>query len=483
MLFKKLLAALLAIISITAAAPSAPVFADERILNMDVIGTVGVDGSLTVTENLKVRAENREIKRGIIRVFPTDYTGTDSKRYGTEFSLLSAEIDGKRAQTEVTRYGGNIEIRIGDPNVILPRGVHSISLAYRTRGWIAFRESFDELYWNVTGNDWTLPIDHASFKLMLPDGAEVSQSEAYTGRAGERGGDSRSAPGGVIETTRALMPKEGLTVVYAWNKGIVTPPREPLLSRLGNPAFIAGIALMIIAYYAIAWYLVGRDPEPRRIIPLYKPPEGVTPGFASYIKNMTFSSDCMAADIIQLAVLGFIRFSGDAATSKLVITPTDKADDALEMARLPEPLASLLSSVRKFHGKNGISVTNANGDIFKKASERLQSIYNAAADGYFRKNTAFSAAGIIFFLPFLVVAPAASVLRTLLMAGLHVGFGGPLILVGLAANFGRLGKGILTLASVAVVSIITLLLAFYLLRTNVAMLCGFGVAAAAAFFF
>ncbi|MDR3076633.1 MAG: DUF2207 domain-containing protein, partial [Synergistaceae bacterium] len=139
---KKFLAALFVAISITAAAPSAPAFADERILDMEVIGTVGIDGSLTVTENLKVLAENREIKRGIIRVFPTDYPGTDSKRYRTEFSLLSAEIDGKQAQTEVTRSGGNVRIRIGDPNVMLPRGVHSISLAYRTKGWIAFRESF-----------------------------------------------------------------------------------------------------------------------------------------------------------------------------------------------------------------------------------------------------------------------------------------------------------------------------------------------------
>ena len=48
MLFKKLPAVLLSAI---------PIIADKRILDMDVAGTVGVDGSLTVTENLKARAE------------------------------------------------------------------------------------------------------------------------------------------------------------------------------------------------------------------------------------------------------------------------------------------------------------------------------------------------------------------------------------------------------------------------------------------
>jgi hypothetical protein len=400
MLFKKLLAALFAVISITAAAPSAPAFAGERILNMDVIGTVGVDGSLTVTENLKVLAENSETKRGIIRVFPTDYTGTDSKRYRTEFSLLSAEIDGKLAQTEVTRSGGNVEIRIMDPSVTLPRAVYSISLRYRVKGWIASRESFDELYWNVTGHDWTLPIDHASFKLALPDGAAVSHGAAYTGRAGERGRNCRAAPGGGIETTRALMPKEGLTVVYAWNKGVVTPSATatmPPFSEFLNYVFIAGIVLLIILYYLLVWYFVGKDPDPKRIIPLYKPPEGLTPGFARYLKDMGFSDDCMAADIMQLAVLGFIRIPNYASTRILMITPTDKAGDARETSSLPEPLAALLSHMPESRGKNGISVTAINSPIFRSARKALRDIYDKRAWEYFRKNIRFTVIGAIIY--------------------------------------------------------------------------------------
>ncbi|MDR1137941.1 MAG: DUF2207 domain-containing protein, partial [Synergistaceae bacterium] len=71
--------------------------------------------------------------------------------------------DGKPTMAKEERSRGKVEIRIGNPNVILPVGEHTIGLVYRTAGWIAFRESFDELYWNVTGNEWPFPIDRASF--------------------------------------------------------------------------------------------------------------------------------------------------------------------------------------------------------------------------------------------------------------------------------------------------------------------------------
>src|SRR5690606_6292260 len=48
-----------------------PLQAQERILAYDSKVVVAVDGSLDVTERIKVRAEGSQIRRGIYRDFPT----------------------------------------------------------------------------------------------------------------------------------------------------------------------------------------------------------------------------------------------------------------------------------------------------------------------------------------------------------------------------------------------------------------------------
>ncbi len=56
-----------------------------------------------------------------------------------------------------------------------------------------FFEDHDEFYWNVTGNDWPVPIDHASAEVSFPEAAAGSlRAQAFTGVYGsaERGASS-----------------------------------------------------------------------------------------------------------------------------------------------------------------------------------------------------------------------------------------------------------------------------------------------------
>jgi hypothetical protein len=67
-----LIAAAIAFLGLLAGA--APAWAQaERILSFKSFITVHPDASLTVTEDITVQAAGREIKRGIIRDFPTTY--------------------------------------------------------------------------------------------------------------------------------------------------------------------------------------------------------------------------------------------------------------------------------------------------------------------------------------------------------------------------------------------------------------------------
>ncbi len=46
---------------------------------------------------------------------------------------------------------------------------------------IRFFEDHDELYWNVTGNEWENPIDLVTARIELPDGVTGLHAIAYTG--------------------------------------------------------------------------------------------------------------------------------------------------------------------------------------------------------------------------------------------------------------------------------------------------------------
>ena len=81
--------------------------------------------------------------------------------------------------SSVERKDAYLEIRLGSSNVMLDRGRHVYEIIYKTRGWIAFREKFDEFYWNVTGNEWTFPIEKAAYRVVLPGGASFEICRFY----------------------------------------------------------------------------------------------------------------------------------------------------------------------------------------------------------------------------------------------------------------------------------------------------------------
>ena len=51
---------------------------------------------------------------------------------------------------------------------MVDNGIHEYQLRYQTSRQLGFFEDYDELYWNVTGNGWMFPIDHAGARIELP---------------------------------------------------------------------------------------------------------------------------------------------------------------------------------------------------------------------------------------------------------------------------------------------------------------------------
>ena len=165
--------------------------ADERILDYQSDIEVFADGSMQVTETIRVRAEQKEIKRGIYRDFPADYKDRFGNRYRVDFEVLEAKRDGHQESWHSKAQGNGVRVYLGDKNIYLDKGDYTYAITYRTNRQLGFFDDHDELYWNVTGNHWSFPIEAVSARVTLPEGlrAEQLEAEAYTGPLGAKGQD------------------------------------------------------------------------------------------------------------------------------------------------------------------------------------------------------------------------------------------------------------------------------------------------------
>ena len=66
----------------------------ERILDFSSRILVEPDGSMVVTETIIVQATGAQIKRGIVREFPTLYRDSDGSRVRIGFTLMQDSLDG-----------------------------------------------------------------------------------------------------------------------------------------------------------------------------------------------------------------------------------------------------------------------------------------------------------------------------------------------------------------------------------------------------
>ena len=284
------------------------------------------DASMTVTEDITVQATGQEIKRGIIRDFPTTYQDRLGNTVTVGFKVEEVLRDGRPEPYHTESAANGVKIYIGQKDVFLQPGVYTYTIRYRVDRELGFFKDFDELYWNVTGNGWTFAIDRAEAVIELPPGAKILQSAAYTGYQGGRGHDFTVQAGDhdiVFKTTRRLAPREGLTVAVSWPKGVVHEPSGQ--ERMGfflrdNVATAVGLIWLVVllGFYLWVWFRVGRDPANGTIIPLYAPPAGFSPAGVRFVSRMGYDDKAFAAAVVDMAVKGGVLIQEDGGDYTLV---------------------------------------------------------------------------------------------------------------------------------------------------------------------
>jgi hypothetical protein len=305
---------------------AAPLYARSwRISDFQDSIAVSKDGSAIVTERITLAFVGQW--NGIHRTIPIEYPGPG----GTNYELYLRVISVTDGQGGNLRYDSSVSNGYRDLKIFIPGAVDTtrvVQITYGVRNGTRFFKDYDEFYWNVTGNDWPVPIDHATATVRFPDYAAGSlRAQAFTGVYGSSGRDATAKVEGAeaqFETTYPLPMRGGLTIDVYIAKDILKEPgaiRRFFWLIEGNPIFFLPIVTLAVMFGL--WWVKGRDPDPGvSVAPMYEPPPGISPAEAGTLLDDTIHPRDITSTIIDLAVRGFITIE-EVAEKGLVFTHKD----------------------------------------------------------------------------------------------------------------------------------------------------------------
>jgi hypothetical protein len=271
---------------------------------------VNKDGSAEVTERITLVFVGEW--HGIHRIIPIEYPGPHGTNYELYLDVTSVgDGEGGKLKYESSVSNGSRDLKIYIPDAV--DTTRTVEITYRVRNGTRFFEDHDEFYWNVTGNDWPVPIDHAAAIVHFPDSAAGSlRAQAFTGVYGSTERDATANVDGAaaqFETNNPLPMRGGLTIDVYIPKDILEEPGT--ITRLlwflgGNP--VVFLPLVTLGVMFSLWWYKGRDPDPgMSVAPMYEPPAGISPAEAGTLLDDTIHPRDITSTMVDLAVRGYIK--------------------------------------------------------------------------------------------------------------------------------------------------------------------------------
>ena len=376
---------------VAAAAPQAA----ERIISFHSDITVHPDASMTVVETITVNSAGQQIKHGIYRDFPTQYEDRYGQAYVVDFAVQAVLRDNEPETYRLENLKNGVRIYVGKKGVFLEPGRHTYRITYTTNRQLGFFKTFDELYWNVTGNGWSFPIDRASASVRLPEGAAraLKETDAYTGAFGAKGKDfvSTAERSGAIlfKTIDQLGPGEGLTIVVSWPKGFVKEPKAAdkarywLRDNKGVAVGLLGLAALLL-YYLLVWSRYGKDPPRGTVIPLFEPPQNMSPASLRFLARTGYDDKVFTAAMIDMAVKGYLTIEEKNNVFTLKKTgATRDGDLSSEERAAAQRLFPGGVDTRKVGSESRVALHGARIDLVRSLQRTLDKTYFSTNRKYF----------------------------------------------------------------------------------------------------
>jgi uncharacterized membrane protein len=354
---------------------------------------VSPNGSIDVTET--IQAQFIGSWKGLYREIPVEYFTPQGLNY-TLFLNVKRVTDenGNSLKFESSRERHYRKLKIYVPGA---QDAHkTVVIEYSVPDALRFFEDHDELYWNVTGDEWDVPIQAASARVVLPEGTTGIRVNVFTGAYGSRAqqADFEIVGNGVeVRTRRPLGYHEGLTIAVAFDKGFVHEPtaldKISLFLRSNWPLGLPVIVFVIMFYL---WWTQGRDPRLRPIAAQYEPPDQLTPAEAGTLVDNSADMRDITSSIVDLAVRGYLVIE-EHQKDRMLGLIHDKdynfilKKDRAEWAKLKPHEQVLLNGIFS-SGTVGetVSMSSLENRFYKNLPDIKNRIFESlVANGYYRR--------------------------------------------------------------------------------------------------
>lgn len=286
---------------------------------------IAKDTSVTVTETIEVDFNNLQ-KHGIYRTIPVKYRTQLGNNLNIRFQLLSiTDLEGRVMQVKTTREGDNLKLLIGHPDRTIT-GPQTYSISYQVHQVVTKPTDKAELYWNLTGHSWPVPISQASATITAPPGS-LLDTICFTGYYSQSQTNCTHTHDSTTAqfSTGQLLSGQGLTISTALDPSLLTFPTfwQKLLLFLTDNWIYATPLLVFLLMFRL-WYTRGRDKRYQNIfhesgeietVPLfeqldalavYGPPKDLSPGEVGVLVDEKVHLRDITAIIIDLARRGFL---------------------------------------------------------------------------------------------------------------------------------------------------------------------------------
>lgn len=279
-----------------------------EITRFDATIEVEESGWLDVREEIEVRFKGSW--NGIFRLIPIEYRtpqGFSYRLFLDDISVTGPSGEPLEYWSSRKRHYRELKIRVPGAN----NATQKVIIHYRVPNALKFWDGYDELYWNVTGDEWEMPILSATAMVILPDGVEGTRTASWTGGYGatENAASVQEIEEGFyFESQKGLNFREGLTIAVAWNPGVVARPTiftKILLFLKANWLFVLPMFSLGIMWHL--WSTRGKDPAKLPISPQYEPPDDLTPAEAGTLLDNRPDMRDITAGMVDLAVRGYLR--------------------------------------------------------------------------------------------------------------------------------------------------------------------------------
>jgi uncharacterized membrane protein len=369
---------------------AAPAAAQRTLViqSFDAAITVSTDGSVLVEETIVPRFSGSW--NGIFRTIPIEYRTPQGLNYTLRLAIESVTDDGGRD----LRYESSRERHYRKLKIWVPGATdttRTVKLRYRVANGLRFFDEHDELYWNITGDEWEVPIESASADVRLPTGVTGVRATAFRGAYGstEQADVSVSSGEVHVQTTRGLGMREGLTIVAGWNPGIVHRPTavEKTTNLVASNLPLAIPPLVLFGMYRL-WRARGRDPELSPIATQYEPPAQMTPAELGTLIDGKPDMRDITATIVDLAVRGYLhitetkdeRFFGLFSDKDYTFT---LSKDRSEWAALKRHERDLLTAMFAGSGSS-VTLSDLKNKFYKNLPGLRDELYGRLVrDGYY----------------------------------------------------------------------------------------------------